>query len=515
MSAPQPFSEILRAVGGTWIGGPDDPKISQVTSDSRQATEGTLFVAIQGEARDGHSYLEAARRTGASAVLVLEGRSDEASVSKLAVGEVDDTRKALALIAAMLWGPLPEPLQNHVVGITGTNGKTTTCYIMESILQAAGGVPGILGTVNYRIGDTVLPAPLTTPSPELLWQTLERMQEKDATHVVMEVSSHALAQYRVDGLPFAVAGFTNLSQDHLDYHNTWDDYLAAKARLFLELLAQDGRAVLPAGEEATQTIRSQCSKPTWTYSVEPNVPGDLAVISCDIGLHGIHATLDTPAGTFSFESPLLGDFNLKNLVLACGLALALEVPVEAIQEGIRTLHNIPGRMDRIASPDGFQAVVDYAHTPDALVNIVQSLRPLCEKRLITVFGCGGDRDKTKRKPMGEAAASGSDLCIVTSDNPRTEDPQAIVDQVVEGVKLHQEPLRLFSPPSEDDRGYAVELDRRKAIQKAIEWARPGDIVLIAGKGHEDYQVVGTKKYPFDDRRIAQQAIEASNRGEQA
>lgn len=509
MPAPQLFSEILDAVGGTWIGGPDDPSISQVTSDSRQATEGTLFVAIKGEARDGHDFVEAARRTGASAVLVLSERSESKWTSKVAVGEVDDTRKALSLIAAMLWGPLPSPLDRRVVGVTGTNGKTTTCYIMESILAAADGKPGILGTVNYRVGETVLPAPLTTPSPELLWQTLGRMQEKGSTHVVMEVSSHALAQYRVDGLPYAVAGFTNLSQDHLDYHKTWDDYLAAKARLFTELLAPDGRAVLPAGEEATATIQKSCKSPIWTYSVDPDVPGDIAVTQSDIGLHGIHATLQTPVGELSFESPLLGDFNLKNLVLACGLALALEVPVEAIQKGIKNLHNIPGRMDRIASPAGFQAVVDYAHTPDALVNIVRSLRPLCEKRLITVFGCGGDRDTTKRKPMGEAAAEGSDLCIVTSDNPRTEDPQAIVDQIVEGVKLHHEPLRLFSTPSEDDRGYAVELDRRKAIQKAIEWAREGDIVLIAGKGHEDYQVVGTKKYPFDDRRIAQQAIDSS------
>ncbi len=506
MSAPQKFSVLLEKIGGVWVGGENDPLIRRVTSDSRQADETTLFVAIQGEQRDGHDYVDAARRTGALAVLVLAGRSRPSWSPKTSVGEVADTRQAIALIAAELWGPLKAPLGEHVVGITGTNGKTTTCYILESIFASAGGKPGILGTVNYRVGDMVLPAPLTTPSAELLWQTVERLEQNGATHLVMEVSSHALHQHRVDGMPFNVAGFTNLSQDHLDYHKDWDDYLASKARLFWELINPEGRAVLPAGEPAAATIRTRCVCPVWTYSVDPAVSADLVVTQQRIGLDGIRATVQTPMGQVSVESPLLGAFNLSNLVLACGLALALETPIAAIEQGIRALSNIPGRMERLSSPEGFQVVVDYSHTPDALKKALATLRPLCNGRLIAVFGCGGDRDTTKRKPMGEAAALGADLCIVTSDNPRTEDPQQIVDQILEGVRPHQPALPLFSEPPKGNEGFAVVLDRRKAIGQAIQWAQPEDMILVAGKGHEDYQVVGTTKYPFDDRRIAQQAI---------
>lgn len=511
MTRPQLFSSLLAQVDGVRVGGTQDPWLEKVTSDSRQSSAQTLFVAIRGEQRDGHEYVRTAIQSGASAILVERGRSEADWTSRVAVGEVEDTRRALGLLAASLAGPLPTPLADQIVGITGTNGKTTTCYILESIFLQAGGLPGVLGTVSYRVGDTVLPAPLTTPSPELLWQTLQRFVQKGATHVVMEVSSHALAQFRVDGLPYRVAGFTNLTQDHLDFHKTWDDYLQAKARLFWELLREDGRAILPLDDPAGQQIRTRCSRPVWMYSIDPEHRGDIAVVKKHIGLDGIRAELATPAGSFAIESSLLGAFNLKNLVLACGIALALDTPIDAIQRGIQQLGQVPGRMDRIQSPEGFQVVVDYAHTPDALVNIISSLRPLCRGRLIVVFGCGGDRDNSKRKPMGEVAAQGADLCVVTSDNPRTEDPEDIVQQVVEGVVLYQSKIPASQVSRDKDSGYAVEIDRRKAIQLAITWAKPDDIVLIAGKGHEDYQIVGHTKYPFDDRRIAQQCIEERTR----
>jgi UDP-N-acetylmuramoyl-L-alanyl-D-glutamate--2,6-diaminopimelate ligase len=500
------LSRLIEAIDGVRVGGEGDPIISKVTSDSRQTGEGCVFVAVKGEKNDGHDYVSAACHLGASAVVIEQTRARSEWFSHSVVVETRDTRLALAQLSALLCGPLRDPLARQIVGITGTNGKTTCTYLLESIISHWGEKPGVIGTVNYRLGDLVLPAPLTTPSPELLWQTMLRLQQAGATHLLMEVSSHALHQHRVDGIPFRVAGFTNLTQDHLDYHGSMEQYLQDKSRLFSDLVSTSGRAVLPAGDAAASYIQQRCLAPVWTYSADPAQPADIYTAVRHIGWDGIKASLHTPAGNISLETKLLGEFNLRNLALVCGIALALDIPISAIEKGLSAISNIPGRMERIISPMGFQVLIDYAHTPDALTQTLKSLRSICQGRLIVVFGCGGDRDQSKRRLMGEAVGANADICIITSDNPRTEDPQTIVEQIAEGTRLHLEALPQDLSIEQNSVGYLICLDRRMAINQAINYAQADDIVLIAGKGHEDYQIIGYTRYPFSDRMVVTQIL---------
>ena len=380
-----------------------------------------------------------------------------------------------------------------LLGVTGTNGKTTTTYLLESILAAAGEKPGVVGTVSYRFAGKEIPAPNTTPESTALQELLAQMKQAGTTSVAMEVSSHALAQERVFGLSFSSAAFTNLTRDHLDYHGDMESYFAAKRRLFFDLLA--GPATVNADDAFGQRLLDELGREgrtAWGFSATGRA-AELFVKGAQTSIEGMKGTLVTPGGERPFTTRLVGAHNLENILTATGLALGASFDLAAVVRGIEALANVPGRLERV-SGKGVHVFVDYAHSDDALSRALAALRPLTEGKLIAVFGCGGDRDKGKRPMMGEAAGKGSDLAIVTSDNPRTEDPKAIIEAILPGLA------------KAGAKGFKVEPDRRKAIELATSLAKPGDVVLLAGKGHEDYQIVGTVKHHFDDREEARRAL---------
>lgn len=472
------------------------PNVTLVTDDSRRLGPGAVFVAIAGSRQDGHSFVAAAATAGVVAVVcerhvdVAEGAAGVPSVPQLIVRS---TRQALGELLGVMYRAPAEAMD--LVGITGTNGKTTTTYLVESILRAAGHNPGVIGTVNYRWNGAIQDAPYTTPTPEVLHQTLASMHADGCGHAVMEVSSAALAMERLAGVRFAVAAFSNLTQDHLDVHGTMEAYRDAKALLFAQHTAVGGVAVInvddsygeamvraaSSGSGAARVLRVSCQ----------DLAADIAVLAFTSTIAGITATLRTPRGVVEVKSaPLLGRYNLANIALAVGIAEGLGIPLDAIARGVAALPGVPGRVERVPNDAGLDILVDYAHTPDALENVLTTLRPLASRRLLCVFGCGGDRDPTKRPNMGAVVARHADLAYVTSDNPRTEAPWAIIDMVLGGIP---------SP-------HRVVADRAAAIAMAVADATPGDIVLIAGKGHEDYQIVGTTKIHFDDREHAAAAI---------
>jgi UDP-N-acetylmuramyl-tripeptide synthetase len=473
------LSALLSGTGGKLSGG--DPEIAEVRDDSRQVGAGDLFVAVRGQTVDGHAFVAAAAEKGARAV-VVERPVEFAGAQVI----VPSAAKALGLIAANRFGRPAEALT--MLGVTGTNGKTTTNFLAEAIARAAGGKPGVIGTVVYRWGDVSKPAPYTTPTPLELHATLAEMRAAGCTHAAMECSSHALALDRLEGVKFRVAAFTNLTQDHLDLHGTMEAYRDAKARLFAEHL--DGTAVIlmdhPYGEFMANAARGRVLR------VATDGKADVAVVRWEGDVSGIRAEFATPVGKVELRSALIGRFNLENLAVAVGIGAALELAPEKISAALDGVRGVPGRMERVGSADVF---VDYAHTPDALERVMAAARPLTKGRLIVVFGCGGDRDKTKRPIMGRAVAREADLPVVTSDNPRTEEPQSILDMITAGVREVRRD------------GFLVEIDRRKAIRLALAEACPGDVVVIAGKGHEDYQIVGKTKHHFDDREEAKSALE--------
>jgi UDP-N-acetylmuramoyl-L-alanyl-D-glutamate--2,6-diaminopimelate ligase len=385
-----------------------------------------------------------------------------------------------------------------MIGVTGTNGKTTTTHLIESILKAAGARPGIIGTVSNRYAGVTKPADYTTPTAVGLQALLREMLDAGTTHVVMEVTSLALDQARVAGIFFHAGAFTNLTQDHLDYHGTMEAYLDAKALLFSRYLrAGDGVAVsyvdFDYGRKMLEHARDR------KIGCSTSGRADVWVERADFSIDGIDADLVTPRGPLPIRSPLLAGHNLQNIVVAVGVAEALGLPYEAIREGLAALRGVAGRLERVEVP-GPAVLVDYAHTPDALERAIAAVRPLTKGKLVVVFGCGGDRDRTKRPKMGLIGARDADLAIITSDNPRTENPQSIVDMVVAGAK------------ESGRENFQVELDRRTAIRKALEQSTEGDTVLIAGKGHEDYQILGKTKIHFDDREEARAAAEALRQG---
>jgi len=413
-------------------------------------------------------------------------------------------RRAMSLAAAALLGRPGDALR--LAAVTGTNGKTTVSYLVEACLLAAGVPVGVLGTITHRWPGVERPAWHTTPESTEVQALLAEARAAGARVAVMEVSSHALSQERVAGLRFAVAGFTNLTRDHLDYHGDMDGYFAAKRRLFVEHLAPDGIAVVNARDPWGARLADQLGpgRRVWRYGTR----GDDALRAEEItlGLGGIAAALQTPLGPLSLRSPLVGLHNVENLLCAAGMALALGVPPEAVARGLAASPGAPGRLERIEGP-GFQVFVDYAHTDDALARVLEALRALSPRRLVTVFGCGGDRDRGKRPLMGSAAGRAADLTIVTSDNPRTEDPLRIIDEIVPGVEWAGRRRLSAAEAVAGEAGYAVEPDRRAAIELAVACARPGDAVLLAGKGHEDYQVVGGERRHFDDREEARRALD--------
>ncbi|MFZ5762628.1 MAG: UDP-N-acetylmuramoyl-L-alanyl-D-glutamate--2,6-diaminopimelate ligase [Thermodesulfobacteriota bacterium] len=486
--------------------------ISGVTSDSRAVTAGTLFVAVAGTAVDGHDYIDDAVRRGCAGVVLEKGRRLKTRALPLAI-EVADSREALGLIAAAFW---QEPArQMTMIGITGTNGKTTSAYLLEELIRQAGGRPGVIGTVNYRYGGKVLPAAHTTPPPETLQRLLREMADSGVTHVIMEVSSHALEQKRVAGLVFDVALFTNLSRDHLDFHGDMEAYYASKKRLFTEYLKPGGSAVVvdalagdPWGGRLLTELAGGRGEKTPAILRCGLGEGAVALRSAREELSGMVLELHTHQGAMTIHSPLVGAFNVRNLLGVVAVAGALGYGPEAIAAGLQGASGAPGRLERIPSATGIEVFVDYAHTPDALENILRTLRQLARGRLIVVFGCGGDRDQGKRPQMGAIAGHLADVAVVTSDNPRSEEPGAIMAAIEQGLRATGMARRslamLQSHPAWQ--GYEVIPSRKAAIRAAIWHANPGDIVAICGKGHEDYQIVGKSRLFFDDRLVAREML---------
>ena len=496
------LGDLLQHIKPLQFNGDPGMEIQGLYYDSRQVQPGGLFFALRGAAADGHRYIGSALQAGAAAVVAEDASSVPIGATSVIV---PDARQAMSRAAAIFYG---DPTASvPLVGITGTNGKTTTSYLVEAILEAAGKPAAVLGTVNYRFRDTALPAPNTTPESVDLQRTLRELVDAGAEAIVMEVSSHALEQKRVDGCHFDVGVFTNLTRDHLDYHLTMDAYLASKTRLFSELLAEDRlkqrrRAAVNCDDPYGSAIAGAAACPVLTYGLGTGF--GVTATNVRFSVEGIEGVLVTPAGRALFHSPMLGRFNLYNILAAAATGVALDLPLEAIRLGIEGHRRVPGRLERVDNERGLTVLVDYAHTGDALENVLRTLREIATARIITVFGCGGDRDPGKRPIMGEIAARMSDLAVVTSDNPRTEPPSAIMAQIRSGIV----PLGLREYRQEElaagfvEKGFVMCESRREAIRLAAAAARPGDIVLLAGKGHEDYQIIGTVKHHFDDREEA-------------
>ena len=499
------LSQLLRAIAGFHLCGDDSVAVSAVSCDSRAVTSGTLFFALHGVSVDGHDFIAAAVRAGAAAVILED---DTRAPTEIPWVKVTDGRDAMARISAEFFDN--PTLGLPLVGITGTNGKTTTTYLIEAILAAAGIPPAVLGTISYRFGATQIEASHTTPESTELQAAFRQLAEAGARSFVMEVSSHALEQKRVDGCHFDVGIFSNLTRDHLDYHKTMESYLESKQRLFSDLLCPTAakprrRAVINMDDPYGAIIAAGASCPVITYGIEYR--GDVQVTDISSSVNGVSGTLVTPKGTVAFLSRLVGRFNLSNILAAAAAGVALDLSLDVIKSGIENHATVPGRMERVGNPRGITLLVDYAHTGDALENVLSTLKELATARIITVFGCGGDRDPGKRPIMGRIAAQMSDLAVVTSDNPRTEDPYAILSQVKAGIMslgIREYTLDHLTGGF-SEQGFVVQENRAEAIRLAVRLARPGDIVLLAGKGHEDYQIIGKTKHHFDDREQAAQA----------
>ncbi len=493
------LSDIIQGTGARGeLGG--DPEVARITGDSRAVIPGAVFFALPGAARDGHDFAAEAARRGAVAVVAERAVACAPAALLLA----PSSRRAMAIAAARFHGCPADALR--LAGITGTNGKTTVAYLVEACARQGGLPVGVLGTVTHRWPGAVRAAIHTTPESTEIQGLLAEMRSAGARAAILEVSSHALAQERVAGMRFRVAAFTNLTRDHLDYHGDMERYFAAKRRLFTEHLAPDGVAVVNVRDAFGARLADQVGpgRQVWRYGGRS---GDALRADGDVhaGLSGISGTLVTPAGAIALRSPLVGAHNLENLLCAAGVAVALGLPAEAIARGLSASSGAPGRLERF-SGRGVSLFVDYAHTDDALARALAALRAASTRRLSCVFGCGGDRDRGKRPLMGEAAARGADLVVVTSDNPRTEDPSAIIAEILPG--LERAGMRRLTADAlrHGERGFAVEPDRRAAIALAVAAAREGDAILLAGKGHEEYQIVGSERLPFSDRDEARRAL---------
>jgi len=461
-------------------------EIAEVDHDSRRVSPGSLFVAVRGLVADGNRFVEAARKKGAVAICSEEPPRGEGPWLR-----VPDAREALAVLSAAILGDPARSLQ--LVGITGTNGKTTTAYLVDSVVRAAGEKCGLLGTVEYRIGDRVAAASRTTPESSDLQRLFRQMVDAGCRRAVLEVSSHSLVLKRVHGLEFQVAVFTNLTRDHLDFHGDVDSYFLAKRTLFESLLRPAGRAIVNLDDDRAGELVQASRAEVWTYSVE-KPKADLFAEAVRTSLAGSHFLARTPVGPLEIETPLVGLFNVSNTLAALGAALALGLPPETVRRGIAALPGVPGRAERVLAGQDFTVLVDYAHTDDGLKNLLETVRDLKPARLITVFGCGGDRDRTKRPLMGAVASRLSDVLVLTSDNPRSEPPEAILEEIQRGI------------PAARSRDTLVIPDRREAITRALEMGRVGDVVVIAGKGHESVQVLRDRSVPFDDRQVAREIL---------
>ncbi|MDU0201621.1 UDP-N-acetylmuramoyl-L-alanyl-D-glutamate--2,6-diaminopimelate ligase [Paenibacillus sp. MAH-36] len=493
------LQELASALLITHIHGNADTEITGIEADSRKIKPGDIFLCIPGLTVDGHDYAPKAIALGASA-LVTE-RVLDLPVPQLVV---KDARYAMAALSAHFYGYPSKELK--LIGITGTNGKTTSTYLLEKILRDQGFTTGLMGTIQMKIGDTYTEMERTTQESVDLQRSFRSMCEAGTDYCIMEVSSHALELGRVKGIHFRSGIFTNLSQDHLDYHKTMEAYAAAKGLLFSRLgngfsgNSQDRQyAILNADDAASETFNRLTAAQVITYGIEQ--PCDVRATDIRITAKGTAFRLISFAGEAFFEMKLVGKFNVYNALGSIAAALAEGIPLEAIRNSLESIAVVDGRMEVVDEGQDYLVLVDYAHTPDGLENALSTVREFAEGKVITVFGCGGDRDRTKRPLMGKVTAAFSDYLYVTSDNPRTENPDAILQDIVPGLQEVSYP----------ENNYELIPDRKKAIQKAIDGAGPKDVILIAGKGHETYQDIMGVKHDFDDRLVAKAAIKGRNR----
>ena len=462
-------------------------EITGIVSDSRKAAPGNAFVCYEGLAVDGHGFIPAAIASGANVVIGEKPADDIELAEGITYLQVPNGRRALSLLSANWHGNPAERLK--LIGITGTNGKTSTTHLIHAVLTASGKKAALLGTVGHHYGDVFVPTALTTPDAFELHALFKQFVEAGVEYVVMETSSQGLAQHRLAGLIFDTAVFTNFTQDHLDYHGSMGAYLAAKLMLFAQL-SEDGVAILNGDAPASAQIAEVVGKRrVWTYALQNEA--DLRCKDVELSLSRVAFTAVTPHGEMPAQLRLLGEYNLYNALAAIGVAVRYGCPLTAIQEGLSATV-VPGRFELVDKGQQFAVIVDYAHTPDGLENVLRAARGITHRSLISVFGCGGDRDAGKRPKMGRISAELADYSVITSDNPRTEKPAEIIAQIVSNLP--------------HDTHYVSILQRREAIQHAIATAKPGDVVVIAGKGHEDYQEIHGQRFPFDDRKVAAEAI---------
>jgi UDP-N-acetylmuramoyl-L-alanyl-D-glutamate--2,6-diaminopimelate ligase len=483
--------QLISELSPTRVEGPVDQEISGIAYDSRRVTPGMVFVAIPGQNFDGHDFIYTAIDRGAAAVICQQNDFALQRATKI---KVPDVREALARAAAAYYDHPSAKLK--MIGVTGTNGKTTVAFMVKQILEGAGIKCGLMGTVRYEIGERIIPAHRTTPEALEVHEMLTQMHRAGCAACVMEVSSHALDQKRVHGVEFDVAIFTNLTRDHLDYHGTMENYFQAKKILFDSLVAgsKRGCAVINIDDSYGQQLaESTAAEVNLTYGLAE--AAKIRATQIQLGNHVTNMVVESPGYQFSLGLPLIGRHNVYNALAATGAGLALEIGVPVIREALQTLPAVPGRLERVPTSRPFSVYVDYAHTDDALRHVLNTLREITTGRVLLTFGCGGSRDTGKRFKMGQVAAALADFTVITSDNPRKEVPAAIAAQIEEGYR---------SARATD---YRVELDRRRAIEEIIRMAREGDSVLIAGKGHETYQEFENTVVPFDDRVHAQEALE--------
>ncbi len=487
-----PIKQLADQLGAE-LTGPGDAVVTDVTHDSRQAGTGTVFVAIKGETADGHRFIADVVRRGAVGVISEQEPPADAPGAWLRVA---NAREALARAASLVNGE-PSHLLD-LIGVTGTNGKTTTTYLCFALAEAAQKRPAMLTTVEYRIGEKSEPAVRTTPEASDTNRFLLQAVDAGCKVAAMEASSQAIDLHRCDWLRFRVAIFTNLTQDHLDYHGTMENYFDAKKKLFDGRLGEaPGSSVVNIDDEWGRKLANEVMQNGQrVITTSQQQAADLVAKNIDVSLvYGTSFELDTPQGNRRVVSPLVGKPHVYNMLSATAAALELGIDLDTIVQGLSTCIGAPGRFERVPHDGDFAVVVDYAHTDDALLNTLRTARDLTDGRIITVFGCGGDRDRTKRVPMGEVAGENSDYVIITSDNPRNEDPLSIISEIEVGVRSKTSSFEIMT-------------DRRKAIFRAVETARTGDVVIIAGKGHETYQIVNEEKFHFDDREVAREALAA-------
>ncbi len=478
------ITDILANVPVREVWGDIDRMVAGLQYDSRRVGANEAFIAIRGFRVDGHRFIGEAYRRGCRVFFVEEPQSLKEATQIV----LSDTRRALPLLAKNFYDGVVDHMK--LIGITGTNGKTTTAYLLHAILTRARWKPGFISTVEYKIGEETLPAQRTTPEAVDLHRMFYRMYARGIKSAVMEVSSHALALHRTDFMPFAAAVFTNLGHDHLDFHKNMEEYFRAKKKLF-DGLSEMARAVVNRDDPYGLKIAADTEADVFTYSLD-NREATVYLKSYQVVGEGLYLTLVVPSGELSLTTALIGKYNIYNVLAAVTTAVALGIPEEHIVAGVQELEQVPGRVQKWVSPRGFKVYVDYAHAPDALRRVLEALLEFQPRRLIVVFGCGGDRDRAKRPIMGKIAEDYADLIYLTSDNPRSENPEAIIQEILQGIY--------------DRSRVRVEPDRETAIRKALKEARKGDIVLIAGKGHETYQIYGDRSIPFDDREMVRRYL---------